>query len=341
MTAPAPIPALPDSERRTAYTIAAQTGPFAVNFAIYGDASDYVDWIDVWLNGAPLSPSAWVLSSPSGSIATLPRPITDAVVTLVVAGTGNLQIVGARRPRRTTEFAENRGVPARDLNQVITDLVAQNRENWDRTRSRMISVPPGETIGQLLPAALRANKVLGFDGAGTLSYGTAAPTVFLNIPLSTDYASGAAAVTAVQGATGGGNIIVPNGATVTPPASFAGITFEYLGPQANMHHFNDGDTDTLVQRLLRSQPISGNHIGKTWGAVGIEARPSGSGGAGNSSDNGLMVSVQKQNWGASALSGQIDGLYLHVQNDGPAAGISNDASAYLFDLIGVNNSGYY
>jgi hypothetical protein len=45
-----PVPALPDSERRTQYSITAQTGPFAVGFAVYGDNTDYGDWIGVYVN---------------------------------------------------------------------------------------------------------------------------------------------------------------------------------------------------------------------------------------------------------------------------------------------------
>lgn len=172
MTVPflAPVPALPDSERRTSYSITAQTGPFAVGFAIYGDSTDYAEWVEVWLNGVQLTAvSAWTLTSPSSStLSALPRPITDAVITLTAASTGTLQIVGSRRPRRTSQFAENRGVAARDSNQALTDVIAQLREFWDRMRLRMFSVPAGETLNQFPPAASRANKIVGFDGSGQL-----------------------------------------------------------------------------------------------------------------------------------------------------------------------------
>jgi hypothetical protein len=126
MTAPPPVPALPDTERRTTYSITAQTGPFAVNFAIYGDSTDFANWIEVWINGVQQIGN-WTITSPTGPIATIPRPITDAVLTFTVAKTGTLQIIGARRPRRTSQFAENQGVTARDLNQVLTDITAQLR----------------------------------------------------------------------------------------------------------------------------------------------------------------------------------------------------------------------
>ena len=55
-------------------------------------------------------------------------------MTFTAAQTGTIDIVGARRPRRTSQFAENRGVAARDLNQVITDLTMTERERWEADR---------------------------------------------------------------------------------------------------------------------------------------------------------------------------------------------------------------
>src|SRR5262245_17062597 len=131
-TCPA-VAALPDSERRVAYAPSASTGPFSVTFAILGDGTDYGAWVEVWLNGVMLTPvTDWQLTIPAGTLSTACRPITNASVTLTTAATGTLQIVGARRPRRTSQFPENAGVSARNLNQVITDLTAQNRETWDK-----------------------------------------------------------------------------------------------------------------------------------------------------------------------------------------------------------------
>jgi hypothetical protein len=150
-----PVPSLPDIERRKQYSLpVASTGPLAVGFAIYGDATDFTDWIQVFINGTLTT--AYTLASPSGSVATLCRPISDAQITFTTAQTGTVQIVGARRPRRTSQFTENRGVAARDINQVVSDLVAQNRETWD-WRSRVIQGVPGDNFGVLSPAD-RARK---------------------------------------------------------------------------------------------------------------------------------------------------------------------------------------
>lgn len=172
---PPPVPALPDTERRTAYSIAGSTCACAVNFALYGDSTDYQNWIEVWLNGGRVSNtdplSGWTLTSPSGLIANLARPISDAIVTFNIAQTGTVQIVGARRPRRVSQYSENTGVPARNLNQDLTDIVAQNRETWDKLNDvtgRAVVAPPGETLSPLPPLASRSNQNACFNGSGSL-----------------------------------------------------------------------------------------------------------------------------------------------------------------------------
>lgn len=167
--APPPVPALPDTERRTSYTIAASTCACNVNFALYGDSTDFNDWVQVYLNGVQVlytDPAfGWTITSPTGSLASIPRPISDAVLTFTVAQTGTVQIVGARRPRRVSQFSENRGVAARDLNQTVTDLVAQNREAWD-FRQRLIQAEAGFVFNPLPIASARAGLFLCFDNTG-------------------------------------------------------------------------------------------------------------------------------------------------------------------------------
>lgn len=164
--APAPVPALPDTERRTTYNISASTCACNVNFALYGDSTDYANWLTVWVNGVQMAQAGnWTITSPSGSLATLPRPITDAVLTFTNAQTGTIQIVGARRPRRANQFSENRGVAARDLNQVVTDLEAQVRELWDR-QARTLQSQPGNVLGSLPLPANCQTSYLTFDNTG-------------------------------------------------------------------------------------------------------------------------------------------------------------------------------
>jgi hypothetical protein len=170
---PAPVPALPDVERRTAYTIAASQCSCTVNMALYGDSNDFQSWVEVWLNGTMVSYNdptfGWTITSPSGPLLNLARPITDGVLTFNTAQTGTVQIVGARRPRRVSQFAENAGVSARNLNQVITDIVAMLREVWDKINDvtgRAIIGQPGETLPPLPAAASRAGEFLCFNSSG-------------------------------------------------------------------------------------------------------------------------------------------------------------------------------
>jgi hypothetical protein len=134
--APPAVPALPDTQRLTAYSITSSQCVCSVGFALYADGTDVDNWIQVFIGTTrylSTDPTfGWSLSSPTGPLSSIPRPITDAVLTFNSAQTGSVQIIGARRPRRLSQFPENRGVSARDLNVALTDIVAQNREAWDR-----------------------------------------------------------------------------------------------------------------------------------------------------------------------------------------------------------------
>lgn len=217
--APPPIPALPDSERRTRYTLTAQTGPLDVGFSVYGDGTDYGAWLEVWLNGTKLVPiTDWTLSLASGTLATSARPLTNARITLTTARTGTLDIVGARRPRRTTQLQEGAGVTARALNQVFSDLTAQERESWDRF-NRTLRAPAGETLPPLPPASERmgvanSGTVLGFDGVAGVPIATLLsdlPTMVVGSPGPAGYvltSVGASATPLFRGytATGAGAV---------------------------------------------------------------------------------------------------------------------------------------
>ena len=173
--APPPIPALPDSPRITTYSISTSTCACSVGFAIYGQSGTPVDaWIQVYVNGTAYlstdSTFGWSLSSVSGPLNSIARPITNAVLTFNSAQTGTIVIVGDRRPSRTTQFSENRGVPARDLNQAVTDLQATQRELWDKS-NRSIVGQPGEVLLPLPNAAGRAGQNLVFDANGQPSLG--------------------------------------------------------------------------------------------------------------------------------------------------------------------------
>lgn len=243
--APPAVPALPDTERRTSYALSASTCPAcSVGFALYGDSTDYGSWIEVWLTTGTGSTTAstlltavtdYTLSSATGSLATIPRPITDATITLSTARTGTLQIVGARRPRRTAQFAENRGVAARDLNQVLTDIISSNRETWDRTKdisARALLTAPGDTVGLLPATAVRAGGILAFDSSGNPtivaagSSGTAnvvGPNVSVVGHIAT-FGNTTGTLLLDGGLVGAGDFVGPGSSTVNHAVTFAGST---------------------------------------------------------------------------------------------------------------------
>jgi hypothetical protein len=173
---PPPVPALPDVERRTSYTISGSTCACSLgsNLNLYGDSTDFQNWVEVWLNGVQVQYNdpvfGWTITSPSNpSLANAARPITDAVLTFNATQTGTVQIVGAMRPRRTTQFNENVGVPARNFNQVLNYVVSSLREFWDKLNDvtgRAILGVPGESFTPLPPAASRAGLYLCFSATG-------------------------------------------------------------------------------------------------------------------------------------------------------------------------------
>jgi hypothetical protein len=172
---PPPVPALPDTERRTSYIISGTTCACSVGFSLYGDSTDYQSWVEVFLNGVRVNFNdatfGWTITSPSGPLASLSRPISNGVLTFNSAQTGTVQIVGARRPRRASTFSENRGVPARDLNQILNDMIAQTREIWDKTNDvtgRSILGLPGESIAALPSATARASSFICWDATGLI-----------------------------------------------------------------------------------------------------------------------------------------------------------------------------
>lgn len=142
------IPALPDTERLTEYTVAvADDGPFSVGFHIYADDDDPANWVEVWLDGEQQDGN-WTLTSAGGGadLSIIARPITDARITFDDPITGDLVIVGARRPRQASQFRNGQSVSADQHNRRYTDIMAICREFWD-LKERMFLVAPGSAGG--------------------------------------------------------------------------------------------------------------------------------------------------------------------------------------------------
>jgi hypothetical protein len=175
---PPPVPALPDVQRQISFNITASTCACSLGSALnlYGDSTDFNNWVEVWLNGVNVAFNdpvfGWTITSPTGPLASIPRPITDGVLTFNTAQTGTVIIVGARRPRRTLQFQENVGVPTRNFNVVLSDIIAMLREVWDKINDvtgRAVLARPGETLALLPVQSARANMGACFDGSGNLT----------------------------------------------------------------------------------------------------------------------------------------------------------------------------
>jgi hypothetical protein len=228
---PAPVPALPDSERRTAYSITSSTCTCNVNFALYGDSNDFQNWVEVWLNGVQLQFNdpvfGWTITSPTGPLATIPRPVTDGVLTFTTAQTGTVIVVGALRPRRTSQFSENQGVSARNLNQAITYIISSLREFWDKLNDvtgRAILGEPGDVFPPLPPAANRAGFNLCFNSSG-------APSLCAIASGSGTIASGTGiAFTGTNPTTISTNLVNGTGIAITPSGAAEQISLGNMNP---------------------------------------------------------------------------------------------------------------
>lgn len=217
--APPPVPAEPDTERRTRYTGVSSVTTFPVGFDIYGDGTDFQNWLEVYVNGINVQPTGnWNLVPTAGSFTTLSRPLLAANLNVVftAAQSGTIDIVGARRPRRTSQLSNNAGVTARDFNQIVTDLWMTMRETWDRTNDltgRAILGVPGDNFGPLPPPTARIGQYLCFAA------GTGAPTMCAGAQGSGTIAAGTGITfTASNPTTISANITSGPGIVVAPSA---------------------------------------------------------------------------------------------------------------------------
>lgn len=264
--APSPVPALPDAPRITQYSISGTACACAVNFALYGDGVDVDNWLQVFIGSTQYLSSdpvnGWTITSPSGSIGNIARPITDAVLTFNQAQTGTVTILGARRPRRLTQFQENRGVAARDLNQAITDEIAQLREGWDKT-DRAILGQPGETLNLLPPASSRVGGVLAFDPA------TGQPIIQPNVPSGSIpagsitgslIASGTVANSNLSNMAAGTAKCRPLGASTGVPEDCSYRIISITDAPYSADPTGVADSTTAIQNAINALPVNGGIV---------------------------------------------------------------------------------
>jgi hypothetical protein len=296
---PPPVPALPDTERRTSYSISASTCACNVGFALYGDSTDYSNWIEVFVNGVRMAQAGnWTLSSVTGTIGSIPLPITNAVLTFTAPQTGTIQIVGARRPRRTSQFNEGAGVPTRNFNVVLSDLTAQNRELWDKTNDvtgRALLSQPGVTLGLLpLPSAC-ASGFLGFDATGLIPQ-------------------------CLAGGAGSGNVTGPLSTTVGHLALWNNIIGSQLqdfgGTSGGIPYFIAGGGIGTSSALAAGQVVIGGGAGVAPSTTSFAANqivvgaPSGGGltTAGTGTTTTVLHGGSPPSFGAVAIGSDVSGL---------------------------------
>ena len=106
-----PLPTITGTQRKVTATLTSSTGPIAVTFPVFGTGSDLV----VRLDGED-QVGNWTFTSPSGSVATIPKPITDGRVTFNSPVSGVVDVIGRRIPRRQVNLPENAGPTVRDFN---------------------------------------------------------------------------------------------------------------------------------------------------------------------------------------------------------------------------------
>ena len=238
--APPPVPALPDTIRQTNYSISASTCACAVGFQLYGDQTDVDNWLQVFVNGAlklSTDPSfGWVLSSPTGPLSTIPRPITDAVLTFNNPQTGTITIIGAERPRRLQTFAENQGISARQFNQIFNTVFAELRELWDR----------GQTIlTGSIRVSVRSSAAATVTVSATTDYflclDPTANTITVNLP-ATPATGLSYVVKDCTGAAGSHSITITpasgtidNGSTFILNSPFRSVAVTYTGSQWSLN----------------------------------------------------------------------------------------------------------
>lgn len=168
---------IPQSNRRMVYNPVNSAGPFPIDFPLFaGDGSDLVVRLNDLLleefvfsatvnGGFYGEPNTWI----NGSIM-LPAPVT-----------GELVILGRRAPRRQAQYAEGRGIPARDHNTELNTLTAIAQE---LRRDLDLALKPVEGLPEAVAAA--AASADAAEGAAESAVAAAATAVSAAASITTD-----------------------------------------------------------------------------------------------------------------------------------------------------------
>lgn len=156
-------PNILDRDRLTTYTPNNSAGPFDIGFPIFDPTGadlvvelDGVRQVGNWTVSVAAFPGFW--GAPNTWTGT---------ISFAVPVSGTLVIEGARAPRRVSQYAEGRGIPARDANTELNMLWAVLRELYQGIKRTLRAPASDAPIDMTLPGKVaRANKLLEFDGQG-------------------------------------------------------------------------------------------------------------------------------------------------------------------------------
>jgi len=164
-----------------------------------------------------------------------------------------------------------------------------------------------------------------YDPAGVGAVSRTAEAKLGESPSTADYGTGTQAVTALTS----GVVVVPPSAAPTLPATFPTIVFDYYGPATPINVYQEsGETTRFGKRVSRGQN-AGSHNGTEYSLQVIEHHPVGSGTNGPThADYALTVVNQKQDFTATAVVGEIDGINIVVRN----GGATSDSAAILANV---------
>lgn len=166
--------AINSSTRRMVYNPVNSAGPFPMDFPLFsGDGSD----LEVRVNGLIVPAFTFSGETESGFYGA-PNTWINCSVTLPAPVTGELVIDGLRQPRRQSQYAEGRGVPARDHNTELNILTAGQQELRRDVDKALI---PIEGLPEAVQAAQQAAETAvaaaedAVEAAGSIS----SPVLFI------------------------------------------------------------------------------------------------------------------------------------------------------------------
>jgi len=130
-----------DADRIQIYSVINSVGPFYLGFPMFDDTGED---LDVRLNDEPVG--GWQFSGTKvGGFTGAPFVWTNGYIVFLQAVTGKLTIEGRRRPRTQSQFAEGRGMAARDTNTVLAMHEATLRELHQRLK-RTVALPASVNV---------------------------------------------------------------------------------------------------------------------------------------------------------------------------------------------------